>query len=100
MIGEYNGLRPSGVISVPATRGDGFRVAGPRFHSRRTMMSGTMDAEAQLWLLHDSSAPGNLVTVTEPHGRWFMWFAEDSPLEGDGFELSLKIRLEENCGFP
>jgi hypothetical protein len=24
----------------------------------------------------------------------------DSPLEGDGFELSVKIRPEENCGFP
>ena len=23
-----------------------------------------------------------------------------SPLEGDGFELSVKIRPEENCGFP
>jgi hypothetical protein len=27
-------------------------------------------------------------------------FAIDSPLEGDGFELSVKIRPEENCGFP
>jgi len=26
--------------------------------------------------------------------------AKDSPLEGDGFELSVKIRPEENCGFP
>ena len=26
-------------------------------------------------------------------------FAADSPLEGDGFELSLKIRPKENCGF-
>ena len=54
-------------------------------------MSATMAAEAQLWLLHDSSAPGNLVTVTEPHGRWFMWFAEDSPLEEDGFEPSVPL---------
>jgi hypothetical protein len=23
----------------------------------------------------------------------------DSPLEGDGFELSLEIRPQENCGF-
>ena len=27
-------------------------------------------------------------------------FARDSPLEGDGFELPLEIRPEENCGFP
>ena len=27
-------------------------------------------------------------------------FASDSPLEGHGFELSVKIRPEENCGFP
>jgi hypothetical protein len=26
-------------------------------------------------------------------------FAVDSPLEGDGFELSLKIQPKENCGF-
>jgi hypothetical protein len=26
-------------------------------------------------------------------------FVHDSPLEGDGFELSLKIRPQENCGF-
>jgi hypothetical protein len=36
---------------------------------------------------------------------WRCWliervrFAHDSPLEGDGFELSLEIRPEENCGF-
>ena len=28
----------------------------------------------------------------------FTWL--DSPLEGDGFDLSVKIRPEENCGFP
>jgi hypothetical protein len=27
-------------------------------------------------------------------------FAIDSPVEEDGFELSLEIRPEENCGFP
>jgi hypothetical protein len=27
-------------------------------------------------------------------------FVADSPVEGDGFELSLGIRPEENCGFP
>jgi hypothetical protein len=27
-------------------------------------------------------------------------FALDSSLEGDGFELPLEIRTEENCGFP
>jgi hypothetical protein len=27
-------------------------------------------------------------------------FARDSPVEGDGFELSLKIQPKENCGFP
>jgi hypothetical protein len=46
----------------------------------------------------------------ERHERAFPWrfdrghcggkFAVDSPLEEDGFDLSVKIRPEENCGFP
>jgi hypothetical protein len=56
------------------------------------------------WLLRHSRSNGEASSVARMTGGsnavFSDRFVDDSLLEGDGFELSVKIRPEENCGFP
>jgi hypothetical protein len=71
-IGRWRDAQPRRRSASPGRAGRGR-------HRRPTAIIGTASANATGW-----------------RNRKFA----DSPLEGDGFELLLKIQPKENCGFP